>query len=79
MAEIYLKADQVCIWLGEHISDPETIFETVEEIRDIVRGIIPGRDRMDKHGMKMAFLSEPRIQSLRWDRLAALLRRAWFV
>lgn len=65
MAEIYQRADGVCIWLGEHMSDLETIFETVEAIRDIMRDIIPNSDMMDKHRIRMMFLTEPRIQSLR--------------
>ena len=48
MGEIYLKVH----WLGEYITDPELVFDTVEDIRAIMRDIIPSMDMKDKHGIR---------------------------
>lgn len=82
MAEIYARAKQVVIWLGENFSDVDP---AVENIRAIAEKLIPiWKATTEKESAEMlalrimAFKADPAVRKLHWDSIANLLKRSWF-
>jgi Heterokaryon incompatibility protein (HET) len=82
MAQIYQKAKQVIIWLGENFSDVDEAYDTLLKISHALTSFWKADRENESEEIlamrKAAFISDHVVHNLHWDSVATLLKRAWF-
>jgi hypothetical protein len=82
MAEVYARAQNVVIWLGENYSNVDPALKTIYAIAE---NLVPiWKAAQDEESPEVialkviAFKTDKSVRKLHWDSVAELLKRAWF-
>lgn len=82
MREIYSKADNVLIWVGEHFSSgpaSQNLLDFILELEDLITNIMNEHGPNDLQAIERSLIDGYIVYSTRWNFLMALLSQAWFV